>query len=68
VSGKGLTQGKNVDWIKDNIGKVISAVALICTILGFIGGIWATHESMKTDIETIKNDLWWVKQALSHSE
>ena len=45
------------DWIRDNIGKVITATALIFTVVGFLAGIWKEQVSLTKEIEKLQIKL-----------
>ena len=45
------------DWIKENIGKVITATALIFTVVGFLGGLWKEQVSLTKEIEKLQIKL-----------
>ena len=45
------------DWIRDNIGKVITATALIFTVVGFLAGLWKEQVSLTKEIEKLQIKL-----------
>ena len=42
------------EWIRDNIGKVITATALIFTVIGFLAGLWKEQVSLVKEIEKLQ--------------
>ena len=45
------------DWIRDNIGKVITATALLFSVVGFLAGLWKEQVSLTKEIEKLQIKL-----------
>lgn len=62
------------DWIKENLGKTISAVAIIFTIIGFLAGVWKEQVTLGKEIEKLQSkiqdlkdgDIWYIRNWISN--
>ena len=65
-----------MSWIKDNIGKVLTATALLFSVVGFLTNTYIQQQTLVKEIEKLQlqiqdikdGDLWWIKQKLNHAE
>lgn len=62
------------DWIKENLGKAFSAVAIVFTIIGFLAGVWREQVTLGKEIEKLQlqvqdlkdGDLWYIRNWISN--
>lgn len=55
------SQKEEMTWLKENIGKVITAVALLFSIIGFLADRWMTQVSIVSELEKTQLQIQYLQ-------
>lgn len=50
-----------MNWIKENIGKVITATALLFSVIGFLADRWMTQVTIVKELEKIQLEIQYIQ-------
>lgn len=53
-----------MNWIKENIGKVISGTAIMFSVLGFLGGTYTEQKVLAEKIKSLEKEIQDLKDGV----
>ena len=53
---------RTLSWIKENIKTAIAIISFVSMAMGFIAGVYVTHQKLGNDIELLSDKIDLIKQ------
>ena len=54
-----------IEWIKENVSKVITATALLFSVVGFLADRWMTQVTIVSELEKIQLEIQYIQDDIS---
>jgi len=53
---------RTLSWIKENIKTTIAIFSFVFMVIGFVAGVYVTHQKLGNDIELLSDKIDLIKQ------